>query len=120
MTGSKIAVTTVESNFKTIIERSMKMSAQCSVAFEKANRMLGKKWRPNQKNIMTPLHRFTVWLHLNSVCCSVPILPAQKSEWENAKMLQSLEDFWREKWSTRAGTFVWENREPGRAHDKSL
>ena len=43
MIGSKIAVTTVESNLEVITERSMKMSAQCSAAFKKANQMLGKK-----------------------------------------------------------------------------
>lgn len=45
----QISATSVESNLEVIIDRSMKMSAQCSVAFKKANQTLGKKWRPKQK-----------------------------------------------------------------------
>lgn len=39
---SKISATSVESNLEVITDRSMKMSAQCSVAFKKANQTLGK------------------------------------------------------------------------------
>lgn len=49
MIVAKEAVTTMESNLEVIIERSMKMSPQCSVAFKKANQILGKKFRSNQK-----------------------------------------------------------------------
>lgn len=49
VTASKIDATSVESNLEVIIDRSMKMSPQCSAAFDKANQTLGKKRRPNQK-----------------------------------------------------------------------
>lgn len=80
-----------------------------------------KEINTKSENGMKLLYRFTVWLHLNSVGSSVPILPAQRSLWsKKPKMLQNLKQFWCEKWSTRSETFVWKKRKPGRAHDKHL